>query len=57
MGDICCQLEKPNEAIIYYDIAIDMFRRDPNWDKNRVEGILSTSENIQRIEQKKTAIA
>jgi len=56
MGDICSQLGKPDEAIIYYDIAIDMFRKDPNWDKNRVEGILSTSENIQRIEQKKSAL-
>lgn len=56
MGDICSQLGKSDEAITYYNEAIDMFRRDPNWDKNRVEGILSTSENIQRIEQKKSAI-
>lgn len=53
MGDICSQLGKSDEAITYYNEAIDMFRRDPNWDKNRVEGILSASENIQRIEQKK----
>jgi hypothetical protein len=56
LGDICGLLGNRNEALIYYDIAIDMFRRDPNWDKNRVEGILSTSENIHRIEQKKSAI-
>ena len=56
MGDICVQLGKSDEAITYYDIAIDVFRRDPNWDKNRVEGILSKSENIQRIELKKAAL-
>ncbi len=53
LGDICALLRNYNEALNYYDIAIGMFRRDPNWDKNRVKGILSTSENIQRIEQKK----
>lgn len=56
MGDICVQLEKSDEAITYYDFAIDVFRRDPNWDKNRVEGIMSTSENIQRIELKKATL-
>jgi hypothetical protein len=56
LGDICGLLGSRNEALSYYDIAIDMFRRDLNWDKNRVEGIPSTTENIQRIEQKKSTI-
>lgn len=56
LGDICVQLGKTDEAMTYYDCAIDIFRRDPNWDRNRVEGILSKSDNIQRIEQKKAAL-
>jgi hypothetical protein len=53
IGDICLQIRKPDEAIIYYDFAIDMFRRDPNWDKNRVEGILSSSGKYSKNRTKK----
>ena len=53
MGDICCQFGKSREAISYYDKAIDVFQQDPNWDKNRDEGILSVSENVSRIQKKK----
>ena len=56
MGDICAVLGSPTEALNYYDQAIEMFRQDPNWDKNRTEGISSVSENIQRIQQKKVEL-
>ena len=56
MGDICSQIKKPDEARTYYDTAIRMLKGDPNWDKNRVEGIETVSDNIKRIEQKKNIL-
>lgn len=56
MARICRQLEKYGEAKAYYDIAIKMCKEDPNWDKNRVDGVPYISEIISGIEQEKASL-
>lgn len=56
MARICRQLEKYDEARTYYDSAIKMCKEDPNWDKNRVNGIPYISEIISEIEQEKASL-
>jgi tetratricopeptide (TPR) repeat protein len=56
MARICRQLEKYDEARTYYDTAIKMCKEDPNWDKNRIEGIPYISEIISELEKEKASL-
>ncbi len=50
MGRICRELGKSSEAKAYYETAIEVCKKDLNWDKNLPSNIPTISELVSQIE-------